>query len=158
MVAVDNQRGVAKNGDMPPWHLKKDEAYFTEQTLSRGGQVLMGKKTFVEALRNKPLKDRTNYVVTRDPSPIAGVQVVNSLEHFIQQWPKDKDLWVIGGSEIFVQTMDYVDELYVTEIEADFACDRFYPPYKDDFTLVSDSGPQSENGLTYYFRVYTPKR
>ena len=158
IVAIDNQRGMAKNGAMPPWKLHRDEQYFTEQTLSHGGEVLMGRKTFVEALHERPLTNRTNYVVTRDSTPITGAVVMNNLEDFISDWPPGKDLWVIGGSEIFAQTMGQADELYITEIEALFDCDKFYPPYTGNFELVSKSALQTENDLHYYFCVYQPKK
>ena len=155
IVAIDNARGLAKDGAMPPWHLKKDEAYFTEQTKTRGGITLMGRKTFTEALHGHPFTDRTNYIVSRDPTPIPGAQVVNGLEKFVQEWPEDKDLWIIGGSEIFVQTLDYADELYITEIEANYDCDRFYPEYKQKFKLARASDVQEEHGVQYRFCVYT---
>lgn len=155
IVALDEKRGMAKNGAMPPWHLQQDEAYFTEQTLSEGGQVLMGKKTFIEALKYRPLKNRDNYVVTRDPAPIEGVTVVNDLQQFVADWPQNKALWIIGGSEIFAQTLDRADELYVTEIQGDFECDRFYPPYLDEFQLRHRGEPIQEHGITYTFCIYT---
>jgi dihydrofolate reductase len=156
IVALDAHRGIAKNGAMPSWHLTGDEAYFTRQTQLYGGQVLMGSGTFREALRNRPLKGRTNYVVTRDPSAIPGAILVNDLQKFMADWPRSRDLWIIGGSEIFAQTMHWADELYVTEIEADFDCDRFYPPYAETFELIRKSPPQQENGLTYRYCVYRP--
>ena len=140
---------------MPPWHLKQDEAFFTEQTLKDGGQVLMGKRTFIEALRYRPLINRTNYVVTRDKSPVVGVTIINDLAQFIAAWPKDEVLWVIGGAEIFAQTLDIADELYVTEIEGDFDCDRFYPEYKQTFKLKSAGDFLEEHGVRYRFCVYT---
>jgi len=154
IVAIDDKRGLAKHGAMPPWHLKQDEKYFMEQTLKYGGQVLMGKKTFIEALHNHPLKDRTNYVVTHDPTPIEGAVVITDLPKFMREWPAEKDLWVIGGAEIFAQTLGQTGELYVTEVEGDFDCDRFYPEYKPSFELVSKSEPITEHGITYTFCVY----
>jgi len=117
----------------------------------------MGKKTFIEALHNHPLKDRQNYVVTRDPSPVPGAIVINDLSGFINDWPADRVLWIIGGSEIFAQTIKQANELYITEIDGDFGCDKFYPEYRDEFELVNDGEPQTENGITYRFRIYQPK-
>ena len=157
IVALDAKRGIAKDNAMPPWKIPGDEAYFTRQTLSSGGVVLMGKKTFIEALKEHPLKGRTNYVVTRGSASIPNVNVVSDLIRFIRAWPSDETLWIIGGAEIFAQTLEYADELYVTEIDGDFDCDRFYPSYQDTFELLSESEPQLEDELTYIFRIYRPK-
>lgn len=154
IVAFDQMRGMAKNGAMPPWKLPEDEAYFTEQTLKHGAIVLMGRKTFSEALKNRPLKNRTNYVVTRDASPIPGATVVNDLKAFTQNWPHDKDLWIIGGAEIFAQTLDAADELYITKVEGEFDCDRFYPLYEDRFEVVNQSERKQQNGVGFTFCVY----
>jgi dihydrofolate reductase len=154
IVALDQKHGMAKDGAMPPWHLRQDEAYFTEQTLRDGANVLMGKKTYIEALKYHPLKDRIDYIVTRDPTPIPGAEVINDLATFMADWPKDKVLWVIGGSEIFAQTLDIANELYITEIEGDFGCDRFYPDYLGQFTLVSRSTPVTEHDIRYTFCIY----
>jgi len=156
IVALDSKRGMAKDGGMPPWHLRQDEAYFTEKTLSYGGQVLMGKKTFIEALKEHPLSNRTNFVVTRNPAPIPGVTVVNDLLGFIAAWPESQDLWIIGGSEIFAQTLQQTDELYITEIEGEFDCDRFYPEYLEQFKLISRGDELEEHGIRYRFCVYAP--
>ena len=157
IVALDSERGMAKGGAMPPWKLSKDEQYFTDETLKYGGNVLMGRKTFVEALQNKPLAGRSNYVVTRDPSAIPGVTVVNDLASFMADWPLEKDLWVIGGSEVFVETMHDAHELYITEIDGMYGCDKFYPAYKSSSELLHVSPPQLENGISYQFCVYRPK-
>jgi dihydrofolate reductase len=157
IVALDSQRGMAKDGAMPPWKLRGDETYFTEKTQTYGGNVLMGKKTFIEALKNNPLKNRTNYVVTHDVSPIADTIIVNDLQRFLNDWPIDKDLWIIGGAEIFAQTMDFADELYVTEIDGDFGCDRSYPDYKQDFELLKASEVQTEHNVSYRFCIYKPR-
>lgn len=156
IVAIDERRGMAKDHAMPPWKLKGDEAYFTEHTKLYGGHALMGKGTFVEALKRKPLTDRVNYVVTSSYSSVEGAIVVNDLQKFIEDWPSNKDLWVIGGAEIFAQTLKYADELYITEIKGDFDCDRFYPEYKSQFKLKSRSSLHSEHGVEYSYCVYVP--
>lgn len=158
IVAIDQARGMAKNGAMPSWKLKEDEAYFTAQTLSHGAIVLMGRRTFTEALHNHPLAGRTNYVLTRQPEPLQDATLVPDLAAFRRDWPEGRDLWIIGGSEIFAQTMDWADELYITEIAGDFGCDRFYPEYHEGFVLQSDSDPHVEHGVTFSFKVYVPAR
>ena len=148
IVAIDNRRGFAKDGVIP-WKLPTDEQYFTSQTKKYGGIVLMGRKTF-DSIRT-PLKGRENFVWTRNQDFQAdGVTPVYDLDPFLSQ---HENIWVIGGRALFEETIDVADELYITEIEADFNCDTFYPMY-DSFELAETSETILENGLKYTFRIY----
>jgi dihydrofolate reductase len=149
MVACDSKRGIAKAG-VQPWKLPTDEAYFQEETLSRGGVVLMGRKTF--EVIGRPLAGRRNLVLTTQTTPIDGVELINDLAIFLRDY--QGDVWIIGGATVFAQTLSKADELYITEIEADLGCDQFYPDYATGFALVSQSKPQRENGLQFTFCVY----
>lgn len=61
------------------------------------------------------------------------------------------------GAVSFEQTMDVADELYITKIDAEFGCDRFYPEYENKFDLVQESQPKSQNGFNFVYTVYRPK-
>jgi len=153
IVAFDNKRGIAKGG-IQPWYIPEDEAFFQSETKKYGGKVLMGARTF-DAIKH-PLRERENFVLTHDTAPIPGAIVVNDLQQFLAEF--QGDLWVIGGAEVFAQTLDVADELYITKIEADFRCDRIYPSYQDKFELTRQSDPRTENGFRYTYCVYTKKR
>ena len=149
IVAIDSQRGIAKNG-VQPWKIPEDEQYFQAQTKTHGGVVLMGRKTF--AIIRHALAERENFVLSRDANlQLVGATVVADLQSFLET---HDDVWIIGGAEIFAQTLAAADELYITKIEADLGCDQFYPEYADTFELVSQSPVASQNGYKYAFCVY----
>ena len=151
IVAVDRKQGMAKKG-FQPWFIPADEKFFTEQTKLYGGNVLVGRTTFKTF--KGPLADRNNYVLTSQTEPIAGVEIINDLMQFLESF-LDKDLWVVGGAQVFDQVMEagLADELYITHIEADFGCDQFFPNY-EAFKLAEKGDPQEKNGFIFYFAKY----
>lgn len=154
IAAIDRKRGIAKGGRMP-WRLPEDERYFTRMTKTHGGNVLSGGVTFREGYGGKPLTGRHNYILTRRPDPIPGATVVHDLPALLEEF-KDKDLWVAGGSEVYAEIMKAgkADELYLTVIDADFDCDRFFPEYEQDFKLAEESPSREENGLKFRYARY----
>ncbi len=155
IVAMDSRHGIGKKG-FQPWYIPTDEKFFTEHTKLYGGHVLVGSTTF--RTFKGPLIDRHNYVLTRDETPITGTILVHDLTKFMEDF-RNRDLWVIGGAQVFAQVMDadLADELYITHIAADFGCDQFFPAY-DAFHKVEDSGPQQENGFSFNFVRYGTRK
>jgi dihydrofolate reductase len=149
IVAIDQANGLAKNGGMP-WSIPEDEQYFTDQTKTHDGIILTGMRTYKTF--NEPLKDRTNYVLTHQTEPLPGATVVHDIDAFFASTPGD--IWVIGGAEVFTQTLDRADELYITRIEATFGCDRFYPEFLGGFTLASQSELRTQNGFLFRYEIY----
>lgn len=137
-----------------PWHGKipTDVARFRQKTLH--GIVMMGYGWYKE--RHKPLPERRNLVATTDPSPlIPGFERVNDARAYLQQ--TKEDIWVGGGAILFTNTLDLADELYLTHLDGDFHCTKFFPEYEDKFELVEKNHPITENGITYYFATYRRK-
>lgn len=155
IAAIDRKRGIARNGAMP-WNIPEDERFFTDQTKTRGGNVLTGMATFHEAYKDKPLAGRQNYILTHSTEPIEGATVVNDLAGLLEEF-KDKDLWVAGGTAVFQAVMDLgkADELYLTHIDGDFDCDRFFPEYEDTFKKVEESEVREQNGFKFTYAKYT---
>jgi dihydrofolate reductase len=150
IVAIDQKRGIAKDG-VQPWDLPDDVAYFNAQTKSQSANILVGRTTF--SLFDEPLVGRTNYVLTRQNTPIAGATTVHDLEGFLQDID---DVWVIGGAAIYEQVMTkgLADELYITHIEADFGCDAFFPEYDQTYVLRERSETHKQNGVEFSYAVY----
>ncbi|MGH7193489.1 MAG: dihydrofolate reductase [Candidatus Saccharimonadales bacterium] len=154
IAAIDRSRGIAKDGAMP-WKIPDDERYFAQQTKTHGGNVLSGGATFREAYHGKPLPGRNNYILTRRYEKIPRATVVRDLPGLLAEF-KDKDLWVAGGAEVFAEVMDLglADELYLTHIDAEFHCDRFFPEYEGRFRLVEKSQVHEQNGLKFVYARY----
>jgi dihydrofolate reductase len=155
IAAIDRRRGIAKQ-NVIPWSIPEDAAFFDSETKKHGGHVLTGAVTFRVTYGGQPLKDRHNYVLTRDHQPIEGATVVNDLAKFLREF-KEPDLWVAGGAAVFQEIMElgYADELYLTHVAADFGCDRFFPEYDKDFKLVEKGDLREVNGFIFYYARYT---
>lgn len=150
IVAIDRDYGIAKNGILP-WKIPDDEQYFTDMTKKYGGVTLTGRATY-DTFGGQPLKDRQNFVVTHQTAPISGAELVHDIDEFFRN--HTEDIWVVGGAEIFKQTLDIADELYVTRVDATFGCDRFYPKFEDKFVLQSETDWLEQNGFRYRYQVY----
>jgi dihydrofolate reductase len=151
VVAIDAQRGIGVDNKLP-WHLPEDLAHFKRVTM--GHPIIMGRKTFDSI--GRPLPKRRNIVVTRNPAwRHDGVDAVTSLADAIALAGAD-DACIIGGAQIFRESMDLADQLIVTEIGHTFACDAFFPPLEAGrWTETAREKHHSEaNGFDYSFVTY----
>ncbi len=140
-------RALGRDGKLL-WKLPEDMKKFKETTL--GNTVIMGRKTF-ESI-GKALPDRTNIVVTRDkvwraPNIVTAPSVECAIA--IAQRSSPKEVFIIGGGEVYDAALPYTNRLYLTLVNDDADGDAFFPPYEKKFTKVvtSTSGtgaPQHE--------------
>ena len=122
IVATDSKLGIGVDNKLP-WRLPEDLAHFKRTT--SGHAIIMGRKTF-ESI-GRPLPNRRNIVVTRNHEwQHAGVEAVASLDA-ARDLLNEELAFIIGGAEIYQQSMDLANELIVTEIQQEFACDTFFP-------------------------------
>lgn len=153
IVAIDSKGGFAKQDQKGaldiPWNLPGDKAYYSAHI--HGQRLLMGRATYGP----KVAADAAySYVLTHDTSlDIVRGEVVQSVDEALGK-NGTTDLWVIGGLSVYEPTIKLADELYITRVEGDFDCDRFYPAIPANFVRESVSAPQHENGITYRFEVY----
>lgn len=107
-----------------PWHLPADLKFFKRITMDK--PVIMGRKTF-DAI-GKPLPGRLNIVVTRDTSwQHDGVYVAHSMEDALRAAAEYEEVMIIGGANLYGQMLPDADRLYLTEIDAEFEADTFFP-------------------------------
>ncbi len=149
IAAMDTSRGVATEKGIP-WKLPGDAAYFEGQTTN--GLILMGWATYNEF--STPLHDRDNYVLTGDQSGLrAGFQPIASLADLVTGHP-DEDVWIIGGAFVFTETIEQADELFITQVLADFHCTKFFPDYRSGFRRFEQSRDHQESGVRYRFEKW----
>jgi len=111
------------------WHLPDDFKRFKE--ITSGHYIIMGRKTFESF--PKPLPNRTHVVITRQKKYHPdGCIVVNSIEEAFAICPKDEDVFLIGGAEIYELGLAFVDKIELTLINETFEADAFLP--KIDFS------------------------
>jgi dihydrofolate reductase len=154
IVAVDSSMGFAKldaNGVLGiPWSLPGDTAYYRDHV--SGKRLLMGRLSYDE---KRAQQATYNYVLTHDKTmQVANGETVASVEDALAK-NKAQDLWVIGGESVYAATIAQADELYITRVDGDFACDRFYPNIPTIFTRTYVSKAHHENGHMYHFEIYT---
>lgn len=111
------------------WHLPDDFKRFKE--LTSGHYIVMGRKTFESF--PKPLPNRTHVVITRQKEyHPEGCIVVNSIEEAFAICPKNEDVFLIGGAEIYELGLSFIDKIELTLINDNFEADAFFP--KIDFS------------------------
>ena len=144
---------IGKDGVMP-WHLPEDLAHFKRTTL--GCPVIMGRKTW-DSLPPKfrPLPGRLNIVITRQSEwQAAGAQRAGSLDEALRHCPAGGDAWIIGGAEIYAQTLPLASTAVVTDIEASFEGDAFAPQFGPDWVETGRERHLSATGLAFSFVTY----
>ena len=131
LVAAIGENNVIGRGGQLPWRLKSDLKHFRALTIDK--PVVMGRKTY--ELIGKPLKDRTNIVLTRDLSlKVPGGVLATSLEAALGMAREDAsmrgvdEIMVIGGSDVFADTMPLANRLEITHVHAAPEGDALFPP------------------------------
>lgn len=143
-VCMDAARGIGNQGHLP-WPGMIDKNAFLEQTLYK--TIIMGRKTW-DSLKG-PLKNRTNFVVSRTLKSAPGITIFDSLESAILE--AKGSVVIIGGAEIYKEGLKFCDEVRVTEIQEFFRCDTYMPKFESNFKLIT-SYLDSENSHIKYHR------
>ena len=154
-VAVADNGVIGKNNDLP-WHLPEDLKRFKEITL--GQNVLMGRKTFesIFARLKKPLPGRTNIVVTRQKDYRApeGVLVFHSLDEAVKSLG-DKDVYIIGGAEIYKQALSLAEKFFLTKVKGNFEGDAFFPGIDYSKWILESEEEHDKFSFLVYSRKYS---
>ncbi len=157
IAAVSENHVIGKDNDLV-WHMPADLKFFKETT--SGHYIIMGRKTFESF--GKPLKNRTHIIITRNEDysfPDPSVHVVHSLDEALQKARNEvkDEAFVLGGAEIYKQSIDKVDRLYITEIKSSFNGDAYFPHIdKNNWKEVSrvEHQPDERNKYPYAFVRY----
>ncbi|XP_029823055.3 dihydrofolate reductase [Ixodes scapularis] len=172
IAAMCHNRGIGVLNTLP-WRLKKEMAYFSRITSQaaegKSNAVVMGRNTWDSIPpKYKPLPGRVNVVVSRTLEKVPdGHHVARSfsdalslLQPLVDSGKVDKT-FVVGGAQLYREALadPRCTRVYLTEIDADFECDVFFPELEPgQFRLVQEEGvpqeEQTEGGLTYRFNVY----
>lgn len=157
IVAVDKNHGIGLNGQLPWPYLKEDMAWFKNNTINN--IVIMGSKTYKSI--GKPLSDRINIVLSKneifssnDGSLFTFLNHSNIFQYVALNFP-EKELFVIGGGQIYSTFMEDVDRFFVTEIDEDYNCDTFFDLnfVKTNFKQVINHGSYTDP-VNYTIKEY----
>lgn len=153
----DNKFGIGKKNGLL-FNLPLDMKYFRETT--KGHVVAMGENTLLSFPGSKPLKNRTNIVLSKDiDHEYEGVINVHDFDAFvkmIQKYGKEGDVFIIGGASIYRQTLPYVDMVYLTKVDADGEAEVFFVNLDEDknFRCIETGEPIEDNGHIIRFTKY----
>ena len=154
IAAIGKNNELGKDNTLV-WSMPIDLKYFRDKT--KGHTVIMGRKTF-ESI-GRPMPNRQNIIITRDKNYKAeGVEVVNSLEEALGRTQGKQEIFIIGGAEIYKQSMSIADRLYITHIDAeDKDADTFFPkiiPVVWNEISHEEHKKDDKNPFDYTFSVY----
>ena len=139
------------------WNIPNDLKRFKELTL--GHSVIMGRKTF-ESLPN-PLPKRRNIIVTKNKDYSRdGIEVTSNIEDAIDLCKSDSQPFIIGGGEIYSQTIEIVDKIELTRVYKDYQGDAFFPDIPlDKFELTNElvNYLDDDSSTKYSFLTYIRK-
>lgn len=153
----DIKYGIGKRNGLL-FSLPKDMKFFRETTLNH--TVCMGENTLLSFPGGKPLKNRTSIVLSQDAGHnYEGVINVHSFEDFlkkIKEYETNDTVFIIGGASIYRQTLPYVDQVYLTKVNADGGAEVFFVNLDEEegFELISESEPVMDGELEIKFTVY----
>ncbi|HBE78159.1 MAG TPA: dihydrofolate reductase [Firmicutes bacterium] len=152
ILAMDRNQVIGKAGRIP-WRLPTDLAYFKQLTL--GHPVIMGRKTY-ESI-GKPLPGRQNIIMsTNTDYQVKGCKVLHSITE-VRRFCDAKDVFVIGGSQIYREFLPIADRLYITLLDEVFTGDSYFPQLdQKQWQLISKSQGQrnEKNPYDYSFLIY----
>jgi dihydrofolate reductase len=153
--AQAQDRVIGQGGDIP-WQVPEDQANF--RRLTKGNAVIMGRATW-DSLpeRFRPLPDRLNVVLTRDPAWTApGAVVAHSPQQALQR-TQNQDVWVIGGGAVYAEFLPIAERLVVTEVDLRVPGDTFAPAIGPEWAEEPEASGdwlQSRTGTGYRILTY----
>jgi len=150
IVAMSKNRVIGNNNELI-WKLSSDLKRFKE--LTTGHPIVMGRKTY-ESI-GRPLPNRRNIIITRNTEySVEGCEVVSSLEEALLL--TNNNCFIIGGGEIYKQSMDIADKIYLTLVHKDFEGDTNFPEIGNEWAIIDSKDFESDdkNEYNYSFIEY----
>lgn len=160
IAAITARRGaIGRKGDLI-YHISADLKYFKE--LTTGHTVLMGRRTFL-SLPKGALPKRRNIVITSDTEWTApNVETAHSLDEALALTAADSEIFVIGGGQVYAETLAVADRLCITLIDAPEPddADTFFPPIDPSLWEITDMSPRFTDpaGIPYTFVTFSRKK
>ena len=155
IAAAGENNSLGKDNDLV-WHLPDDFKRFKE--LTSGNHILMGRKTYETF--PKPLPNRKHLIITRQEeySVPENCFVFDSIQSAFDEVLSDNDIWIIGGGEIYKQSMGIADRIELTRVHSDFEADTFFPEIGEEWELVKEEYHPADERHKYDFTYLTYNR
>lgn len=138
IVAYSKNNKVIGMNNQIPWHIKEDFQHFKAYTINK--TIIMGKNTYFSI--GKPLPNRKTIVACNDfdlKIQHEDVTIVKDLFEALKKYQtSEEELVVCGGAMIYKLSLPYVNKLIISEVKKEYAGDTFFPPFEEDFDLISE--------------------
>ncbi len=160
IVAVDRNWAIGCKNNLLV-RIPADHKNFRRETT--GKVVVLGRKTLETFPQGMPLPNRTNIILSTNPSyQVKGADVVHSKEELLEklkEYPSE-DVYVIGGESVYRMMLPYCDVAHVTKIDHAYEADAYFPNLDeaDEWEITADSDEQTYFDLAYQFVKYERKR
>ena len=147
IAALDQAGGIGKNNKIP-WRLKDDQKRFKRLTMDH--YIIMGRKTY-ESI-GRPLPGRKSIVITKNQSySPQGCLISDSIENALSIARDDgeREAFIIGGGEIFAQSIEFANRMYLTIVQTTTDCDVYFPEYRredwlEEWTVIQPASDDNE--------------
>jgi dihydrofolate reductase len=153
IAAIAENNALGKDNQLL-WHLPDDFKRF--KNITSGSYIIMGRKTFESF--PKPLPNRTHVIISRQKEyHFADCTVVNSLEEAIKACPENEEVFIIGGGEIYRQSIEIADKIDITRVHHTFEADTFFPEIDlTKWRLVFEEfhSKDEKHNFDYTFQTY----
>lgn len=156
----DKEYGIGKKNGLL-FNLKEDMRYFRNTTMNH--VVAMGENTLLSFPGSKPLKNRTNIVLSQDVThnypDVINVHTFLEFLNVVDSFAKNEDVFIIGGASMYRQMLDYVDYVYLTKVDAVGGAEVFFVNIDENpnFEVVSESEPVQDGDHSIKFVIYRNK-
>ena len=159
IAAVDANWGIGNQNELLV-RIPEDQKWFRETTT--GKVVIMGRKTLESFPNKRPLKNRTNIVITSNENyAVEGAIVVHSVEDAVKAASDfaDEDIYVIGGESIYRQMLPLCNVAHITKIDYEYKADAYFPNLDKDeeWHITETSDERTYFDLIYEFVKYERK-
>ena len=160
IVAVDSNWAIGNKNELLI-RIPNDHKHFREETT--GKVVVLGRKTLETFPQGLPLKNRTNIILSTNPSyQVKDAIVVHSVEELLEELKKyaDEDIYIIGGDSVYKQMLPYCDVAHITKIDHAYEADAYFPNLDEDpeWEITAESDEQTYYDIAYTFLKYERKK
>lgn len=160
IVAVDSNWAIGNKNELLI-RIPNDHKHFREETT--GKVVVLGRKTLETFPQGLPLKNRTNIILSTNPSyQVKDAIVVHSVEELLEELKKyaDEDVYIIGGDSVYKQMLPYCDVAHITKIDHAYEADAYFPNLDEDpeWEITAESDEQTYFDIAYTFLKYERKK
>ena len=160
IVAVDENWAIGNKNELLV-RIPADHKFFRQETT--GKVVVLGRKTLETFPQGLPLKNRTNIIMSTNPSyQVKDAVVVHNVEELLKELKQydTQDVYIVGGESIYRQMLPYCDVAHVPRIDHAYEADAFFPNLDEcpEWQITADSEEQTYFDITYHFLKYERKK